>query len=426
MITKLLHLITKHFKQPIDFYSRPWLIIGLNIFLSALILIFYEPFGYHFDSWAEFTQLIGFCVIAFFSSVLFFLCIPQEPHVKRWMNHWTIGKNCLYSIAFLLFTGISISFYDFHLIMLHRAEDYGTRAFYICLLTDIVGTFTIGIVPLCVGLMLEHSHHLEQNLNDIRKKQETSPNWHVTNSISDTKKTSCHNEFPPLRNKEISEKEVSMERMIKNPSNEDQSSEKKNTLNKNNTRNKANQPDTDTLTDKMNPPENNHSEKNGPINSRIKSTTEISMTTNSNVILSSNTRNGNYKANEPIVENSINTFKISKDDETILLTGDTKESLEISPGKILFIEASGNYVNIYYQQTKQTRKILRTTFSNMENQLASYSFLIKCHRAYMVNKNFIASLERNSQGYHLNLQETTKKIPVSRTYLKNVRAILQS
>ena len=420
MITKLLHFITKHFKQPIDFYSRPWLIIGLNIILSALIMIFYEPFGYHFDSWAEFTQLIGFCVIAFFSSVLFFLCIPQEPHIKKWMNHWTIGKNCLYSIAFLLFTGISISFYDFHLIMLYRAEDYGTRAFYICLLTDIVGTFTIGIVPLCVGLMLEHSHHLEQNLNDIRKKQETFPDQLDKKPINDTKKISYQNELHSLTNEEILKKEVSMEREGTNPSNDGQFYENKNS------RNKINCLGADDVMNRINMPENDHTDKNIPINSYIKSTTETSMPTKPNVILSSNTRNENYKNNEPIVENSVDTLKISEDDETILLTGDTKESLEISPRKILFIEASGNYVNIYYQQTKQTRKILRTTFSNMEKQLANYSFLIKCHRAYMVNKNFITSLERNSQGYHLNLQETTKEIPVSRTFLKDLRAVLQS
>ena len=333
MLTRLTQFITNHFKQPLEFYSRPWLIISLNIALSALILIFYEPFGYHFDSWAEFTQLIGFSVITFFSSVLFFLCIPQEPHVKVWMRHWNIGRNFLYSICFLLFTGIAISFYDFHLIMQHRAEDYGTHAFYICLLTDIIGTFTIGIVPLCVGLMLENSYHLKQDLLNMRKQQERiSHQFSVDNSVTKT----------------------------------------------------------------------NLASDNASSNQDSESTT-ISFAEEIN----------SKDSNQPKYET-----------ETILLTGDTKESLEVSPLLILLIEAAGNYVYVYYKETKQTRKIIRTTFSNMEKQLAKYPFLIKCHRTYMVNLNYITNLNKDSQGYHLILEGTSKEIPVSRTYLKEIKRIL--
>lgn len=324
MHKRIFHFLTHHFKKPIFFYSRPWGIIGLNVVLSALIMIFYEPFGYRFDSWAEFTQLVGFCVIAFFCSVLFFLCIPEEPHVQRWMKHWTIGKNCIYSFLFLLTTGLSISFYDFHLIMQYRAADYGSHAFYICLLTDVVGTFTIGVVPLCVGLMLERTYHLKKDLENIRRQRiQSSP-------ASET--------VPPA--KELGKQtEESVEQTVL------------------------------TSTDKFE--------------------------------------------------------SVSDNDQSVLLTGDTKESLEISPYQILYLEASGNYVNVYYQQAKQSRKIIRTTFRNMEEQLTNYPFLVRCHRTYMVNINFVTLLDRNEQGYHLVLQNSTKEIPVSRTYLKELKAILK-
>ena len=302
MITRLFYFITHHFKQPIYFYSRPWLIIGLNIVLSALIMIFYEPFGYHFDSWAECTQLIGFCVITFFSSVLFFLCIPQEPHVKGWLNHWTIGKNCLYSIAFLLFTGIAISFYDFHLIMLHRAEDYGTHAFYICLLTDIVGTFTVGIVPLSIGLMLEHSHHLEQNLEKFRKEQ------------------ACR-KSPILSDKHISQEETNNQNMVLPAEDFSEMSVANMTIDSDNSK------ITDELKESVNP--NNLGISKG-------------IHTSEHLIMASEKRSDSLIKNTVAFNEDLETEKSTN---TILLTGDTKENLEVSPSQILLIEASGNYVS---------------------------------------------------------------------------------
>lgn len=318
MIKLLFKAIERHLKKPIHFYSRPWFLIGLNIILSALIMIFYEPFGYHFDSWAECTQLIGFCVIAFFSSVLFFLCIPQQPHVKAWMKHWTIGKNTLYSLLFLLLTGLSISFYDFHLIMQYRAIDYGTHAFYVCLLTDTIGTITIGIVPLCIGLLLEHTHRLKQDLKNLRKAQ--------SKFVRENLSTNDENSVPAV----------------------------------------------------------------SPIG------------------------NCNVEKNEQ-----------NNESDWILLTGDTKEMLEVDPSQLCYLEASGNYVNVYYQQDKLSRKILRTTFSNIEKQLAPFPFLVKCHRTYMVNIHFVKSIERNEQGYHVLLNECTREIPVSRTYLQELRKALK-
>ena len=319
MLKRILLFTIHHFQKPIHFYRRPWFLVGLNIILSALIMIFYEPFGYHFDSWAECTQLIGFSVIAFFSSVLFFLCIPQEPHMQKWMTHWTIGKNCVYSFLFLLCTGICISFYDFHLIMQYRSIDYGTRAFYVCLLTDTIGTITIGIVPLCIGLLLEHTHRLKQDLKKMRILQ------------------------------------------------------------------------------------------------------------NQQAIQTQDESNANNFSKEEIVATVgtiPNQTAPGSTETSILLTGDTKDSLEVIPSQIIYLEASGNYVNVYYRQEKQTRKILRTTFRNMEEQLIHYPFLVRCHRTYMVNVHFIQAIDRNEQGYHVHLKDGATDIPVSRTYLQDLRNVL--
>ena len=42
---------------------------------------------------------------------------------------------------------------------------------------------------------------------------------------------------------------------------------------------------------------------------------------------------------------------------------------------------------------------------------------------YIVNINHIIHISGNAQGYRLNLTETTEEIPVSRTYLKNLKKL---
>ena len=107
---------------------------------------------------------------------------------------------------------------------------------------------------------------------------------------------------------------------------------------------------------------------------------------------------------------------------TITLTGNTKESIDLSPDSVLYIESSGNYVIINYlneQIVKQ--KQLRATIGQMESDLKSYSPIVRCHRAFLVNTSHIISAEGNSQGLHLNLTKTSNEIPVSRSYVKEIR-----
>ena len=351
MLYRIFHSIAQYLHKPMHFYSRPWILIGLNIILSTLIMIFYEPFGYRFDSWAEFTQLVGFCIIAFFTSVLFFLGIPQAPRLRDWMKQWTVGKNLVYSFIFLLFTGICISFYDFHMILQYRAIDYGTRVFYTCLLTDTVGTITIGVVPLCIGLLLEHMHRLKQDLNSYRNIQ-----------IGLARELKMANE----KREQLSSVEAKSEEAI---------------------------------------------------SAEVMSAETESAETESAEVMSAETESAvtTKSAEQKTIDKEVETT------ESILLTGDTKESLEISPFQILFLEASGNYVNVCFQKDKQTRKMLRTTLKNIEEKLNSYPFLAKCHRTYIVNIRFIQSIERNNQGYFLQLTNCAQEIPVSRTYLKELR-----
>lgn len=110
----------------------------------------------------------------------------------------------------------------------------------------------------------------------------------------------------------------------------------------------------------------------------------------------------------------------------ITLTGSTKESLTARPENILFIEATGNYVNVHYKQdNKIGYKLLRTTIKQVEETLQDQPVFVRCHRTFIVNIQKIYNVTGNAQGYKLSLYDTPEEIPVSRTYLKSLQDILR-
>jgi len=106
----------------------------------------------------------------------------------------------------------------------------------------------------------------------------------------------------------------------------------------------------------------------------------------------------------------------------IILTGNTKEQVKASIDNILYIEAADNYMDVYFlEENKVTHKLLRSTIKQIEGQLKSYPSFVRCHRAYIVNIDQITNIEGNAQGYKLKLQNSSKEIPVSRTYMQTLR-----
>lgn len=95
-----------------------------------------------------------------------------------------------------------------------------------------------------------------------------------------------------------------------------------------------------------------------------------------------------------------------------------QEIVRILVEDIYYIEASGNYIDIY---TKNGIERYRMTLANMENELKGRSFL-RCHKGYLVNIRHINRMKNNE----IELTDGSK-LPVGRNYEKEVRqAILMS
>jgi hypothetical protein len=105
----------------------------------------------------------------------------------------------------------------------------------------------------------------------------------------------------------------------------------------------------------------------------------------------------------------------------IMLSGNTKDSIELHPEQFIYLEAYGNYVKVNYAEGGLVKqKLLRTTIKQMEDELSPIPFIIRCHRAFLVNVKQIVSVKGNSQGYKVSFDYPVGEIPVSRSYTKEL------
>lgn len=110
-------------------------------------------------------------------------------------------------------------------------------------------------------------------------------------------------------------------------------------------------------------------------------------------------------------------------DEKVVLTGTTREQVEVLASSILFLTSESNYVKVLYLDTdnKVKSKMLRQTMSNIESQLNLYPHIIRCHRAFIVNMQHVMHASSLPSGLQLTLDATTLAVPVSKTYISLVK-----
>jgi DNA-binding LytR/AlgR family response regulator len=95
--------------------------------------------------------------------------------------------------------------------------------------------------------------------------------------------------------------------------------------------------------------------------------------------------------------------------------------ISIKMENLLYLEASDNYVNIYYiNKEKVTRFLLRNTLKKLENTFTNTE-IVRCHRSYMVNFKKVKVLRKEKDGLRLEMDTTDSvDIPVSKTYVESV------
>lgn len=291
--------LISYLQQPAPRFEKPWLIILITLVMAAFIIGVFEPFNFRLNSPGQWILLMGFLFVIGIGTLFSFIFLPRIFRHYYRPDNWTVGKDLLHYFVFLSFTGVLVVIFEMIIIryVFNMPQvDFSSDEAMENIIIDLVATFSVGIIPIIVTVIMTKNHALKQNLQEA------------------------------LQLNEMLSKRVSHE-------------------------------------------------------------------------------NGQ--------------------DENVTLSGSTKDSLTVIPENIIYIEASGNYTEVHYIDKEIIHnKLLRATIRQMEEQLQPYSTLIRCHRAFIVNVNQIRNVKGNAQGYKLNLHHITTEVPVSRTYIKNLREVL--
>lgn len=95
--------------------------------------------------------------------------------------------------------------------------------------------------------------------------------------------------------------------------------------------------------------------------------------------------------------------------------------LAVKTDQLLFIQSSDNYVELCYLDNDETKKfLLRNTIKKLEENINNAS-VIRCHRSYMINIKNISKAQKTSSGFMLKLKSCSSEIPVSKSYVSEIK-----
>lgn len=135
--------------------------------------------------------------------------------------------------------------------------------------------------------------------------------------------------------------------------------------------------------------------------------------------------------NQLLEERQTDELSTASDEQptAFVIRGNTKNAvLEVIPEQIVYVESMSNYTDICFLEDDCLRHhSLRITMKQLRESFCSYPFLIPCHRAFLVNLNFVVSISgRPSTGCSLQMFQVEKPVPVARSYTKEILDRLQS
>jgi hypothetical protein len=103
------------------------------------------------------------------------------------------------------------------------------------------------------------------------------------------------------------------------------------------------------------------------------------------------------------------------------------EQLSFTPSDFLYAESADNYVKFCVQANgRPSTKMLRLTMKQAEEQLQNHSGVVRCHRSYLVNVQHVRHVEGNAQGLRLTMHNSDAEIPVARSAVSSIRALLNT
>ena len=133
----------------------------------------------------------------------------------------------------------------------------------------------------------------------------------------------------------------------------------------------------------------------------------------------------NLRLKKHIDEQNLLVYENPKGQQITLQADNPDNNVNIESTQLVYIEAMENYIVIHYLDNNDllSSKILRTTMKKTEKVLKQNSEFIRCHRSYLVNKKYVARINKIAQRFELILNINNIAIPVSRKLNRQIKSI---
>ncbi len=116
----------------------------------------------------------------------------------------------------------------------------------------------------------------------------------------------------------------------------------------------------------------------------------------------------------------VSETKANLSDNLLIQTQSKTDDFTLNPNLFIVARTDGNYTECFIAHEEGIQKLVkRITLSDLEKQLAAYPYILKTHRAWLVNLYKVDKVTGNAQGYQLLMQGFTEKPPVSRSLISN-------
>ena len=117
---------------------------------------------------------------------------------------------------------------------------------------------------------------------------------------------------------------------------------------------------------------------------------------------------------------------VAKPPKELVLSGTTKETVSLLVSNLLYVEAVGNYVKVYYLSDGHVRNdMLRATSKQIEEQLCVYPVIVRCHRAFLVNLQQVEQIVSKAGVMQLLIKQCHEYLPVSRSNMSQVKEAIK-
>jgi hypothetical protein len=96
----------------------------------------------------------------------------------------------------------------------------------------------------------------------------------------------------------------------------------------------------------------------------------------------------------------------------IFVSDDGKDAIKLQADQFLFAESADNYTDIVYTETGIVRRaLIRSSLKKIE-EMNTADFVIRVHRAFLVNMRKVKHITGNAQGFRLIVENIDETIPV--------------